>query len=79
MSLLNSNFIKLVIIAFVIAGPIAWYAMHKWLQKFAYKTDLSWWVFAAGGLLALAVAILTVSAQCYMAASRNPVEALRNE
>jgi putative ABC transport system permease protein len=78
-TMLNKDFVKLVFIAFVIACPIAWYAMHKWLQNFAYKTELSWWLFAAAGLTALTVAILTVSVQSYKAATRNPVEALRYE
>jgi len=77
--LLNKSFIKWVVIAFVIACPIAWYAMHKWLENFAYKTELSWWIFALAGLLALAIALLTVSWQSWRAARRNPVEALRYE
>jgi len=79
MAMLNKDFIKWVGIAFIIACPVAWYAMHKWLQNFAYKTELSWWVFAAAGALAVAVALLTVSWQSWRAASRNPVEALRYE
>jgi len=79
MILLNRDFIKWVVIAFVIATPIAWYAMNKWLENFAYKTDLSWWVFALAGLLALGIALLTVSWQSWKAATRNPVEALRYE
>ena len=78
-ALLNKDFLKWVVIAFVIACPIAWYAMHQWLQSFAYKTNLSWWVFAAAGAAALAVALLTVSWQSWRAATRNPVEALRYE
>jgi putative ABC transport system permease protein len=78
-TMLNQDFIKWVTIAFIIACPIAWYAMHKWLQNFAYKTDLSWWVFGVGGIVAVAVAVLTVSWQSYKAATRNPVEALRYE
>ncbi len=77
--LLNKDFVKWVAIAFVIATPIAWYAMNKWLQKFAYKTELSWWIFALAGLMALGIAMLTVSWQSWQAARRNPVEALRNE
>jgi putative ABC transport system permease protein len=77
--LLNKDFVKWVAIAFVIATPIAWYAMHKWLQNFAYKTELSWWIFALAGLLALGIALLTVSWQSWRAAVRNPVEALRYE
>ncbi len=77
--LLNKDFVKWVAIAFVIATPIAWYAMHKWLENFAYKTELSWWIFALAGLLALGIALLTVSFQSWRAATRNPVEALRYE
>jgi putative ABC transport system permease protein len=78
-ALLNKDFLKWVVIAFVIACPIAWFAMHKWLQNFAYKTTLSWWVFMAAGAIAVAVALLTVSWQSWRAASRNPVDALRYE
>jgi len=79
MAMLNKDFIKWVAIAFVIATPIAWYAMHKWLENFAYKTDLSWWIFTLAGLLTLGIALLTVSWQSWKAATRNPVEALRYE
>ena len=77
--MLNKDFIKWVAIAFVIATPIAWFAMHKWLQNFAYKTELSWWIFGLAGLLALGIALITVSWQSWRAARRNPVEALRYE
>jgi putative ABC transport system permease protein len=77
--LLNKDFIKLVVFAFILAAPIAWYSMHRWLQYFAYKTELSWWIFAIAGFLALGITLLTVSWQCAIAASRNPVEALRYE
>ena len=79
MVLLNMNFIYWVVIAFVIACPIAFYAMHKWLQNFAYKTELSWWIFVVSGIIALGIALLTVSLQSWRAATRNPVEALRYE
>ena len=79
MIMLNTNFIKWVLIAFFIATPIAWYAMHKWLQSFAYRTDLSWWIFCLAGLIALVIALLTVSWQSWRAATRNPVDALRYE
>jgi len=79
MVLLNRNFINWVAIAFVIACPIAFYAMHKWLQTFAYKTELSWWIFVLAGILALGIALLTVSWQSWRAGTRNPVEALRYE
>jgi putative ABC transport system permease protein len=79
MTMLNRDFIKWVAIAFLIACPIAWYAMHKWLENFAYKTTLSWWVFAAAGGIAMIIAIVTVSWQSWRAATRNPVESLRYE
>jgi putative ABC transport system permease protein len=79
MTMLNYDFVKWVVIAFVIATPIAYYALNKWLENFAYKTGLSWWIFALSGLLALGIALLTVSWQSWCAATRNPVEALRYE
>ncbi len=79
MTMLNRDFVKRVVIAFVIATPIAYYIMNKWLENFAYKTTLSWWIFALAGLLALGIALLTVSWQSWKAATRNPVEALRYE
>ncbi len=79
LTMLNKDFVKWVVIAFVIATPIAWFAMHKWLENFAYKTTLSWWIFALAGVLALGIALLTVSWQSWRAATRNPVEALRYE
>ena len=77
--MLNKDFLKWVAIAFVVACPIAYYAMNKWLESFAYKTNLSWWIFALAGVLALGIALLTVSWQSWRAATRNPVEALRYE
>jgi putative ABC transport system permease protein len=68
-----------VIIAILISTPVSWFALHKWLEKFAYKTELSWWIFAAAGVIALGIALLTVSWQSWRAATRNPVEALRYE
>jgi putative ABC transport system permease protein len=79
MFLLSSEFIKLVAIAFVISCPVAWYIMHKWLQNFAYKTELTWWVFGLSGIIALGITLLTVSLQTWRAATRNPVDALRYE
>jgi putative ABC transport system permease protein len=79
MLLLNHDFVKWVAIAFIIACPIAWYSMHKWLESFAYKTELSWWIFALAGIVAVLVAVMTVGWQSWKAATRNPVEALRNE
>ncbi len=77
--MLNKDFVKWVGFAFIIATPIAYYLMHKWLESFAYKTTLSWWVFAVAGFAALGIALLTVSFQSWKAATRNPVEALRYE
>jgi putative ABC transport system permease protein len=78
-TMLNKDFVKWVAIAFIVAVPASWYAMDKWLESFAYKTSLSWWIFALAGLLALGIALLTVSWQSWRAATRNPVEALRYE
>lgn len=77
--MLNKNVVKWVVLAFIIATPIAYYAMTKWLESFAYKTELSWWIFALAGLIAMLIALLTVSWQTWKAATSNPVEALRNE
>ncbi len=77
--MLNKDFIKLVGIAFVLACPIAYYAMNRWLQNFAYKITLSWWIFALSGFIALLIALITVSWQTYRAARKNPIEALRYE
>jgi len=78
-SLLSKEYILWVLISIIIACPIAWYAMNKWLQNFAYRINISWWVFALAGAIALVIAILTVSIQSYKAASKNPVVALRYE
>jgi hypothetical protein len=78
-ALLSKDFLKLVLIAFVIAVPIAWYAMNQWLQDFAYRIDISWWAFTAAGLLAVLIALITVSFQAVKAALANPVKSLRSE
>ena len=70
---------QLLLIAVVIASPLAWYAMHQWLQNFAYKIDLAWWLFALAGLLTTGIALLTVSFQSIRAALVNPVKSLRSE
>jgi putative ABC transport system permease protein len=79
MLMLDQDFIKWVSLAFIIATPIAWYAMHKWLESFAYKTELNWWIFVLAGLLTAGIALLTVGWQSWRAATRNPVESLRYE
>jgi putative ABC transport system permease protein len=78
-SLLARDFVKLVLIAILIASPIAWYTMQRWLQDFASRIDIQWWVFALAGLLAVAIALLTVSFQSVKAALVNPVKSLRSE
>jgi putative ABC transport system permease protein len=79
LSMLNSFFIKWFAIAFVAACPVAWYATHKWLQNFIYRTDVKWWLFALAGFLVLAVTLITVSFQARRTATKNPVQALRYE
>lgn len=78
-SLLNRDFFRWVIIAFVPACLVAWYIMSRWLQSFAYRTELKWWIFALAGLLTVVIAILTVSWQSWRSATGNPVETLRYE
>jgi len=78
-SLLSKDFIKLVIVAIVIATPVAWWAMTKWLQSFAYRIHISWWIFLAAGILALLIALITISFQAIKAATANPVKSLRSE
>jgi len=78
-SLLSQDFLRLVAIALVIAIPIAWWAMHQWLKGFAYRVALSWWMFALSGVLAVLIALITVSFQAIRAAVANPVRSLRSE
>jgi putative ABC transport system permease protein len=77
--LLIKEFIKWVLIANIIAWPLAWYVMNKWLQSFAYRIDISWWMFLLAGSMALAIALATVSIQAIRAATANPVESLKYE
>jgi putative ABC transport system permease protein len=77
--LLSKDFLKLVVIAFVIATPIAWWGMNKWLQAFAYRINISWWMFALAGLVAIIISLVTVSSQAIKAAIANPVKSLRAE
>ncbi len=79
MVLLNRNFMTWVIIGFVIACPLAWFAMGGWLANFAYRTGLSWWIFALAGIAAMLVALITVSWQSWRASNMNPADALREE
>lgn len=77
--LLSKDFLKLVVVAFLIASPLAWYLLQQWLQNFAYRVPLSWWMFVTAGFLALFIALATVSVQAIKAASANPVKNLRTE
>jgi len=78
-TLLSKDFVKLILLAILIASPLAWFAMNKWLENFAYKTSISWWMFAATGLLAVTIALATISFQAIKAALANPVKSLRSE
>ncbi len=78
-ALLSKDFLKLVLIAFVIAVPLAWWGMHNWLQDFAYRIDISWWIFVLAGTAAVFIAIVTVSIQALRAANANPIKSLRTE
>ncbi len=78
-AMLSKDFAKLVLIASLIAFPVAWWAMNKWLQSFAYRIAISWWVFIAAGLMAIMIALVTVSLQAVRAAIANPVKSLRTE
>ena len=77
--LLSKDFLRLVIIAFIIAAPIAWWAMGQWLQGFVYRVGLSWWMFVAAAAAAMLIALLTVSFQAVKAAVANPVKSLKSE
>jgi putative ABC transport system permease protein len=77
--LLSKNFLKLVVIANIIAWPIAWFVMHSWLQDFAYRITIQWWIFAVAGILSILIAFFTVSFQSIKAAVTNPVKSLRSE
>jgi len=77
--LLSKDFLKLVVMAICIAIPIAWLVMHQWLQGFAYRITIGWWIFAAAGILAILVAVTIVSLQAMKAALMNPVKSLRME
>jgi putative ABC transport system permease protein len=77
--LLSTDFLKLVLLAFLIATPISWWAMNKWLQGFAFKVSIRWWMFAISGVTTIIIALLTVSSQAVKAAVMNPVKSLRSE
>jgi len=77
--LLSKDFVKLVIISCLIAIPIAWYFLAQWLQKYEYRTTISWWIFVTAGIGALIITLLTVSFQAIKAALANPVDSLKSE
>ena len=77
--LLSKDFIRLVVIAFVIAAPVAWWAVRQWLQGFVYRVSLSWWMFLSAAAAAMVIALLTVSFQAVKAAVANPVKSLKSE
>jgi putative ABC transport system permease protein len=78
-NLLSKDFLKLVCLAILIASPIAWWSMNQWLQDFAYRIKIEWWIFLLSGLFAITIALLTVSFQSIKAALTNPVKSLRSE
>jgi putative ABC transport system permease protein len=77
--ILSKDFLRLIIFANLIAFPVAWFIMHSWLQDFAYRVHLSWWIFALAGILAFIIAAVTISLQTIKASVANPVNSLRNE
>jgi putative ABC transport system permease protein len=78
-AMLSKEFVRLVFIATLIGFPVAWWAMNKWLESFAYRISISWWVFVIAGLTTLMIALITVSLQAIRAAMANPVKSLKNE
>jgi putative ABC transport system permease protein len=77
--MLSMDFIKLVVISILISTPIAWWAMNKWLQDFAYRVNIQWYILAAAGIIAVLIAFVTISFQSIKAALSNPVNSLRSE
>ena len=77
--LLSRDFLKLVLLAFLVASPIAWWGMTKWLEDFAYRISIGWWMFSVAAIIALIIAFVTISVQAIRAANANPVKNLRTE
>ena len=77
--LLSKDFVRLIFISFLVASPVAWWVMHNWLEGFAYRIPISWWIFPGAGMLAFLIAIGTVSLQTMRAAAASPVKSLRSE
>jgi len=78
-ALISKDFVKLIAAAILISTPFAWWAMHTWLQNFAYRINISWWVFALAGISAIAIALATISFQAVKAALANPIKSLKVE
>jgi len=78
-ALLSKDFLKLVLVSFVVAAPLAWWAMSKWLADYQYRVNIQWWVFAMAGSLSVVIALVTVSYQAIKAAVANPAKSLRTE
>jgi putative ABC transport system permease protein len=78
-TMLSKDFVKLVLIAALFAFPLAWWGMSRWLQDFAFRINISWWIFIVAAIIAFLIALVTVSFQAIRAAVANPVESLRNE
>ncbi|HXL73920.1 MAG TPA: ABC transporter permease, partial [bacterium] len=77
--LLSKDFLKLVLISFFVAAPVAWYAMHRWLQDYSYRVEIGWWVFALAAGLSVGIALVTVSFQAVRAGLASPAKSLRSE
>jgi putative ABC transport system permease protein len=77
--LLSKDFMKLILVALVLAIPVGWYVMHQWLQDFAYRIHIGWWIFAVAGILALLIALFTIVLQAACAVTDSPVKSLRSE
>ena len=77
--MISKDFLKLVVVAFVIAAPLGWFAMRSWLQDFAYRINLSWWIFILAGLSSVLIALCTLSYEAFKTAVANPVKSLRSE
>jgi putative ABC transport system permease protein len=77
--LLSKEFLKLIVIALLVASPLAWWAMNKWLMNFAYQVSIGWWVFLVAGSMVIIIALITVSTQAIRAALANPVQSLRTD
>ncbi len=76
---ISADFLKLIAISILIATPIAWYFMHQWLQDFAYRTNIDWWIFLISSIIVLSIALLTISFQAIKTAIANPIKNLRTE